>query len=110
MTINNTILSGRIATDPKKAGNEDMPILNFSFAWDTFRKGEKQSNFIDCSLFGNQAKALSGILKKGMLLSVAGRLEQQSWEKDGQIFYKHALTIQDVQLPPKDKTPDSEPF
>ena len=96
MSINTLSLSGRLTAEPKKAGNEDMPILNFSIAFDTFKKGEQQANFIDCTMFGQRAKNLAPFLKKGMLVFLSGKIEQQIWMKDDVRQSKIAFLVNDV--------------
>lgn len=41
---------------------------------------EDYPNFIDCTMFGNRAEALSRILHKGMKVAIEGKLRYSSWE------------------------------
>lgn len=48
------------------------------------REGEQLTDWIRCQFWDRQAEVLAQHAKKGSLLSVAGSLRIDSWEKDGQ--------------------------
>ncbi|PKL76755.1 MAG: single-stranded DNA-binding protein [Candidatus Melainabacteria bacterium HGW-Melainabacteria-1] len=48
------------------------------------RDGEQLTDWISCEFWERQAEVLAQYAKKGSLLSVAGSLRLDSWEKDGQ--------------------------
>lgn len=97
-------VTGRLTRDSElKATAGGSPVLEFSLAYNTARRGgngyEDKANFLDCTIFGNRAAALADILRKGMKVTVAGTLEQHSWEKDGQKRSKHSCYVRDIVLP-----------
>ena len=48
------------------------------------RDGEQLTDWIKCQFWDRQAEVLSQYAKKGSLVSVAGSLRIESWEKEGQ--------------------------
>lgn len=87
MSINRVTISGNLTRDPElRATPGGTQVLSFGVAVNDRRKNqqtgqwEDQPNFIDCTLFGNRAEALSRILRKGMKVAVEGRLRQSRWQ------------------------------
>jgi single-strand DNA-binding protein len=105
MAINSVTFSGNVAADPRKFGDAENPDLSFSLAVTTVKKTESgyedQPMYLQCSLFGNRARTLAEIVKKGMPLTVQGRLMPDNYEKDGQQHYSYQVAVLEVQLPPK---------
>jgi single-strand DNA-binding protein len=46
--------------------------------------GRDQAGYIDVHSYGESARAARDVLSKGWLIAVDGRLEYNTWEKDGQ--------------------------
>lgn len=111
MSINVVCISGNLTRDPEKRGGKDNPILSFGIACNERRKqGDvwvDVPNFFDCTVFGKRAIALSGILKKGMAVTIQGRLHYSAWEKNGEKRSKVDITIEEIVLPPRSKGSDS---
>lgn len=103
MSINKVIISGNLTHDPEKRKAGDTPVLSFSVAVNDRKRNasgewEDYANFIDCTLFGNRAKALADVLKKGMKVCVQGRLHYSAWEKDGAKRTKVEVTAEEIEL------------
>ena len=112
MAINVVCVSGNLTRDPEKRGKKDNPVLSFGIAVnDRVKKGdewEDRPNFFDCTVFGNRAKSLGKILKKGMPVTIKGKLHYSSWENDeGEKRSKVDITVEELTLPPKSKGSDS---
>jgi len=106
MGLNNFSVSGRVGQDSElKFLSQDVCLCEFSFAFDTFKQKQKVSNWIKVKAFGKAAELLSEHAKKGTQLSLSGRLEIDTWEKDGKKFEKTVLVANDFQLPPFMKEP-----
>ncbi len=93
-----TIPSGKAVCDLSLATNRVFSGAN----------GEKneRTTFIDVAVWGKHAESCGQFLAKGRALLVEGRLDQQSWEKDGQKHSKHIITADRVQFlgpPPKNQ-------
>jgi single-strand DNA-binding protein len=104
--INRVIISGRLTRDPEvRATAGGTTVLGFGVAVNDRRRNqqtgqwEDYANYIDCSMFGNRAEALSKILTKGMLVCCEGRLRWSSWERDGQKRSKIEVIVDEVVLP-----------
>lgn len=89
--LNRYACTGRLTRDPTlRAPQPDRPVLSFSLAVNDLPRStaagvrEERANFFDFVIFGRQAEALSPILRKGMKVSVDGRLRHQVWEAEGQ--------------------------
>ncbi|MBQ1450558.1 MAG: single-stranded DNA-binding protein [Eggerthellaceae bacterium] len=105
MAINTVTISGNITREPEyKQTASGMGILGFCVAVNDRKQNnqtgewEDYPNFIDCTILGNRADALSSILAKGMKVSVSGKLHQSRWEKDGQKRSKLEVTVGEVEF------------
>lgn len=105
--INVVALSGNVGKDPElKATRTGTQVLRFSVCHnESVRVGEEwqeRPNWLDCTVFGNRAEALSRIVRKGMPVTVQGRLRQSAWEaEDGTKRIRVEIVVDQVQLPPK---------
>lgn len=81
---------GRLTRDPEvrySSGNPPVAIAKYSLAVDRkFKKeGQQDVDFINCRVLGKGGEFAEKYLKKGMLISVCGRLEVSNYEdKSGQ--------------------------
>lgn len=87
MSINRVNISGNLTRDPElRATQGGMQVLGFGVAVNDRRRNQQTGewedypNFIDCTMFGNRAEALSRILRKGMKVAIEGKLRYSSWE------------------------------
>jgi single-stranded DNA-binding protein len=90
---NQLILTGRLTKDPEpKTVNSELLVV-CSMA---YNKNKDSSWFIDFNAWGNMAEKLKPY-KRGELVQIAGELDVQSWEKDGQKFTKPIVNIKFIQ-------------
>ena len=101
--INNVSLTGRLTRDPElRVTAGGTQLLSFTLAFNTSvrnrQSGEwdERSNFIDCTMFGKRAEALSHYLTKGQKVAVTGELRYSTWEKDGQRHSKLDMIVDDI--------------
>lgn len=86
--VNSVTVSGNLTRDIEliKTAN-DFVIGKASIAVERSKKdGDdwvKETSFFDVTLFGGSAEFAARKLRKGDLVTIQGRLEQQTWEKDG---------------------------
>lgn len=87
MSINRVNISGNLTRDPElRATAGGTQVLGFGVAVNDRRRNQRTGewedypNFIDCTMFGNRAEALSRILRKGMKVAIEGKLRYSSWE------------------------------
>ena len=122
--FNKVMLMGNLTRDPQLSYlPSQTPVVEFGLAVNRTWKdkdGEKREEtcFVDCRTYGKPAEILKQYMAKGRPLFVEGRLQYQTWEKDGQKRSKHvvivdnfqfiggndrgATTTQDAELPPHD--------
>ena len=96
-SFNNVILVGRLTKDPElKTTNSGKNVCSFTLAVDK-GFGREGTNFIDCDSWNKTAEYVSRYQSKGSLLLVRGRLDQQTWEKDGQKRSRLSVVADEVQ-------------
>ena len=110
MSINRVIISGNLTRDPeirKTAGG--MPVLGFGVAVNDRRRNQQTGewedypNFIDCTMFGTRAEAVSRFLSKGSKVAVEGKLRWSQWERDGQKRSKIEVIVDEIEfMTPRD--------
>jgi len=84
--MNKVILKGNITRDIelKDIGN-DKKVANFSIAVRRDYKnqsGEYETDFFNCSAFGNTADFLSKFFSRGSQILLIGHLQNNQWETD----------------------------
>lgn len=90
-SINETMLSGRLTSDPNR---RELPngnsVVTFSLAvtrsYSAGKDNERREeiSYIDCEAFGRMADNIAKFFKKGRPIIVKGRLKQDKWEdKEG---------------------------
>jgi single-strand DNA-binding protein len=87
VSINRVNITGNLTRDPElRSTAGGMAVLGFGVAVNDRRKNQQTGqwedypNFVDCTMFGNRAEALSRILRKGMKVAIEGKLRYSSWE------------------------------
>lgn len=83
--MNKVILMGRLTADPEvrySQSAEPLAIVRFSIAVNKRfkREGEPDADFINCVAFGKVGEFTSKYFKKGMMISIVGRLQVRNWE------------------------------
>jgi single-strand DNA-binding protein len=96
--MNRVLLVGRLVSDPKfRAGKTGVTFATLACEGDFNRsKGKKDVDFIDITIFGQQAEFVANYSKKGDLLSVEGALKNSEYEKNGQKVYKTSVVVSKV--------------
>ena len=105
MSINRVIISGNLTRDPElRSTAGGMPVLGFGVAVNDRRKNQQTGewedypNFIDCTMFGARAEALSRYLNKGTKVSIEGKLRWSQWERDGQKRSKIEVIVDELEF------------
>jgi single-strand DNA-binding protein len=85
--INRVVVVGRLTKNPelrKSASGNSFASFTVAVANRTKPGEQKTASFINCVTFGNNADNLAKYTRKGSLIGVEGRLQQNSYEtKDG---------------------------
>ena len=105
MSINRVLISGNLTRDPElRATASGTQVLSFGVAVNDRRRNpqtnewEDYPNFVDCTMFGNRAEAVSRYLSKGSKVAIEGKLRYSSWEKDGQRRSKLEVIVDEIEL------------
>lgn len=69
---------------------------------------EEKTVFLDFTAWEKKAETLAEYTSKGSRLILRGRLEQDSWEKDGKKFSKILLVVEDFQFLDKKEAQQNE--
>ena len=105
MSINRVNISGNLTRDPElRATAGGTQVLSFGVAVNDRRKNpqtgdwEDCPNFVDCTMFGTRAEAVSRYLSKGTKVAIEGKLRYSSWERDGQRRSKLEVIVDEIEF------------
>lgn len=99
--FNKVVLMGNLTRDPElRAIPSGQNVCSFSLAVNRTWKnasGEQQEavDYIDCNIWGKPAEIINQYMKKGSGILVSGRLQQRSWEQEGQKRSKIEVVVED---------------
>lgn len=101
--MNKVILMGRLTKDPDvRYTQSDQPlcIARYTLAVDRpFKKeGEPTADFINCVVFGKSAEFSEKYFVKGMRVTVSGRIQTGSYERDGQKVYTTEVVVEEQEF------------
>lgn len=87
MSINRVVISGNLTRDPElRATSGGMSVLKMGVAVNDRRKNQQSgewedyANFVDVTMFGARAEAVSRFLSKGTKVAIEGKLRWSQWE------------------------------
>ena len=104
MAFNLVILTGRLTKEPElKYSASGMAYCKFTLAVNRMKKDDP-ADFIFCSAFGKTAELIAEYVKKGNNLGVQGRLQQDTYEKDGEKISKTGVTVDKIEFLESNKT------
>ena len=105
MSINRVLLSGNLTRDPElRATAGGTSVLSIGLAVNDRRRNaqtgewEDCPNFVDCSMFGTRAEAVSKHMQKGDKIAIEGKLRFTQWEKEGQHRTKLEVVVEDIEF------------
>lgn len=107
MSINKVMITGNLTRDAElRQTPSGTSILSFGVAVNDRRRNqqtgewEDYANFIECTIFGRRAQALSQYLVKGTKVAIEGRLHYSSWEdrNSGQRRSKVDVTVDEIEF------------
>lgn len=110
MSVNRVVISGNLTRSPElRQTRGGTAVLAFGVAVNERvrdpQTGEwaDRANFVDVTVFGNRADALSRILARGMQVTVDGRLRWSQWQdgQTGRNRSKLEVIAEEVVLPPR---------
>ena len=105
MSINRVNISGNLTRDPElRQTASGTQVLSFGIAVNDRRKNnqtgewEDYPNFVDCTMCGSRAEAVSRFLSKGSKVAIEGKLHYSSWERDGQKRSKLEVIVDELEF------------
>lgn len=105
MSINRVSITGNLTRDPElRVTAGGTQVLFFGVAVNDRRRNpqtgewEDYPNFVDCTMFGTRAEAVSRFLAKGNKVAIEGKLRYSSWEKDGQRRSKLEVIVDEIEF------------
>lgn len=116
MNINICVISGNLTRDPELRHTQSgMAVMGFGVAVNERRRNQSTGewedcpSFVDCTMFGNRAEAVSKLLSKGAKVAVEGKLRYSSWEaKDGSKRSKLEVVVEEIEIMPRAQEPKSQ--
>lgn len=105
MSINRVSITGNLTRDPElRVTAGGTQVLSIGVAVNDRRRNpqtgewEDYPNFVDCTMFGTRAEAVSRFLAKGNKVAIEGKLRYSSWEKDGQRRSKLEVIVGEIEF------------
>lgn len=101
--INNVVLVGRTTKDPElRYTPSNIAVATFNLAVNRKVKdanGERETDFINCVIWRQQAESLANWAKKGALIGITGRIQTRSYEnQQGQRIYVTEVIAENFQM------------
>lgn len=99
--FNKVILMGNLTRDPEvRTTPSGQSVVSFGLAINRTWRGadgeqHESVSYIDCVAWGKTGEIIAQYVQKGRPLLVSGRLEQRSWEQDGQKRSKVEVVVED---------------
>ena len=99
--FNKVILMGNLTRDPETRQTPNgQSVTNFALAVNRTWKGQDGStqeavSYIDCVAWGRTGEVIAQYMQKGRPILVSGRLDQRSWEQDGNKRSKVEVIVED---------------
>lgn len=101
--MNKAVLIGRLTRDPElRMTSTGLPVVRFTVAVDRNRRRQdgqdSQTDFLRVVAWNRLAEICHQYLKKGKLVSIVGRLQIDSYEKDGESRISAEVVADDMQM------------
>ena len=100
--MNQVQLLGRLAKDPIVNNTSSTAVARFTVAVDRIpdKSGNKSADFISCVSFGKTAEFVQKYFQKGKPISLSGRIQTGSYEKNGEKIYTTDVVAERVEFVP----------
>ncbi len=112
--LNRVVIIGRLTRDPElRYTPNGVSVCNFTLAVDRAfaKEGQQQVDFITCQVWQKQAESCAKYLSKGKMAAIDGRLNIDSYEKDGDKKWVTKVVADNVRfLSPKSEDASQDDF
>ena len=93
---------GNLGRDAELKNLDNGTVSNFSVASGAYnyKTKEKETTWVECSLWGKKAQSLNEYLKQGAKVHVSGELSFESYtsKKDGEVRFSKRLNVDNIEL------------
>ena len=98
--MNTVIMIGRLTKDPelRYIPNSGKAVANFDIVVDRPFSKEKETDFFKVQVWGKMAESCANYLAKGSQAGIRGRIQNRSYEVDGQKRYATEIIAEEVQF------------
>lgn len=102
--MNKVVLVGRLTRDPEvrySQGDNSMAVARYTVAADRRfkRENEPTADFIPCVVFGRSAEFAEKYFRRGLRVSVSGRIQTGSYtNKDGVRVYTTEVIVEEQEF------------
>ena len=98
--MNTVMMIGRLTKDPelRYIPNSGKAVANFDIAVDRPFSKEKETDFFKVQVWGKMAENCANYLAKGSQAGIRGRIQNRSYEVDGQKRYATEIIAEEVQF------------
>lgn len=101
--INRVVLVGRLTRDPElRYTANGAAVASFTVAVNrqfTNSQGEREADFIGCTIWGKAAENFVNFTKKGSLVGIDGRIQTSSYDnQQGQRVYRTDVIVENFSL------------
>ena len=115
MSINKVFISGNLTRDPEMRTTQGgTVVMGLGVAVNDRRKNpttgqwEDVPNYVDCTMFGNRASAVSQYLSKGTKVTIEGRLRWHQWQdQNGNNRSKLDVIVDEIEFAPRGQQPQA---
>ena len=108
------LASGNLTKDPEvkiTKNGKAMAIFTIAVKQDFKTDGEYKTDFFNCVAFGFTADYIGNYIQKGNKCLICGRVQNESWEKDGVKHYATKIMVENCEgLTPKKQSGSMESF
>ncbi|MDR2401721.1 MAG: single-stranded DNA-binding protein [Deferribacteraceae bacterium] len=97
---NRVILAGNLTRDNeyRLTQGDTLSVLRNAIAVNRKSKDKEETMYIDIVLFGKQAEIFNSYTSKGRPVLIEGRLNLNTWEKEGVTRSKHEVIVDNFQF------------
>lgn len=97
--MNNTTFAGRLGRDATTRTVGDTTATSFALAVDDYFKGEKLTQWVDCTIWGERGQRLADVLVKGKQVTVRGKVGLRTYQSNaGEFKATLTLNVADITL------------
>ena len=111
--MNKVILMGNLTRDPEirySQGENSLAIARFSIAVNRrfSRQGDTDTDFFNCTAFGNQAEFVEKYFKQGSRMLLTGRVQNDNYtNKNGERVYSVQIMADEIEFAERKSTADA---